>query len=356
MNAGVTQVPQAPLVSIVTRTLGRDCLAEAAASVAAQDYRPIEWVVVDAAGNGNVTIEAGSGAVTRVVGTGQPLLRSAAANVGLAACTGHWIALLDDDDLLRPDHVARLVAALVAAPDAQLAYADAEAWRAPETIRGYYSFGFSHLLLTRRNLFPPNAALFDAALVHAHGVRFDNDLDFFEDWDFWLQCARHTRFVRVTGPTAIYRSYLSGSGIEAVDSGAGTPRMLRDRDIIRQRYTGDRTRLQTAFAHRKRAATEATAARDAKRAAALWRDVFVADPYDPDAGRAFARCAQALGEPALACQILQQSAELNPREPSLWWELAGCLDAQHDPAAAASARKHALQLDPSLAAPAALKA
>ena len=67
------------LVTILTRTLGRPCLPDAAASVAAQTWRPIEWLVVDAAGTGLDAPAAGDVDV-RVVGSGEPMLRARAAN------------------------------------------------------------------------------------------------------------------------------------------------------------------------------------------------------------------------------------------------------------------------------------
>ena len=59
------------LVSIVTRTLGRPCLADAAASVAAQTHRPLEWVVVDASGRG-LDAPSAAGVLVRIVSTGEP--------------------------------------------------------------------------------------------------------------------------------------------------------------------------------------------------------------------------------------------------------------------------------------------
>jgi hypothetical protein len=39
-----------PLALIIVRSMGRDCLANAVASVAQQTHRPLELVVVDATG------------------------------------------------------------------------------------------------------------------------------------------------------------------------------------------------------------------------------------------------------------------------------------------------------------------
>ena len=256
---------------------------------------------------------------------------------------------LDDDDLLKPDHVAQLVRALTRNPDVLLAYADVEVWDAPGRLASYYSFVYSHLLLTRRNLFPPNGPLFDAALVRDHGIRFDTDLDFFDDWDFWLQAARHTRFLHVSGATAIYRTYLSRSGVEKVDTGGAEPRAYRDRDIVRERYAAERRREGLAFDVQKRKAQEATRRGDLAAASVLWKDVFLRYPYDVDAVNHFSECCHALGNVKAAIEALRMGTELNPGEATLWWNLAFVLDAGGESDPAAAARRRALELDPSLA-------
>jgi glycosyltransferase involved in cell wall biosynthesis len=338
-----------PLVSIVTRTLNRPCLAEAAAAVAAQTYRPLEWVVVDAAGRGEVAVDAGEGVTTRVVGTGTALLRSPAGNLGLSRCSGHYLGILDDDDLLKPEHVTRLVEALTKSSNVLLAYADVEVWDAPQTIASYYSFAFSHFLLTRRNLFPPNAALFDAWLVRQQGIRFDTELDFFDDWDFWLQAARHTRFAHVSGATAIYRAYLSLSGVEKVDTGGADPRAYADRDRVLARYAADREREEMAFDLQKHMAREATQRGELRAASVLWKDVFLRYPYDVEATTHFAECCHVLGNIESSADVLRLGTELNPEEPALWWNLGFVLESQGQGVPAAAARQRAIELDASFA-------
>jgi tetratricopeptide (TPR) repeat protein len=338
----------APLVSIVTRTLGRECLAEAAASVAAQTYRPLEWVVVDAAGRGAVSIDAGHGVSTRVTGSDRPLQRSAAANAGLGASTGRWICLLDDDDLLKPAHIADLVAALLRRPDVKLAYSDAEMWDAPGVVASHVIYPFSRLMLTERNLLTVNSALFDRVLLQEHAVRFDPSLDYFEDWDFWLQCARHTQFLRVPGATAVYRTFLSSSGILQVDRGTPEPRMLHDRSVVRMRYADDRAAAEAAFEADARAALQAAAQGDNKAAVTHWHAAYVANPFNAEVTTRYAEACYVLGNLPRATQVLQTGAELMPDESSILWNLALVMDAQRDAEGAAAMRARALALDPAL--------
>ncbi len=100
-----------PLVTIVVRSMGRECLADALASVALQRHRPLELVVVDATGGSHPSLPPIPGLDdVRLVSVGRRLNRPAAANVGLDAARGEWIGFLDDDDFLEPTHVDRLLA------------------------------------------------------------------------------------------------------------------------------------------------------------------------------------------------------------------------------------------------------
>ena len=211
-------------VTILTRTLGRPCLADAAASVAAQTVRPREWLVVDASGSG-VDVPPAGDVPVRVVGTGARLARSLAANVGLDRVASARAIILDDDDLLLPGAVNLLSAALDACPEVRVAYGDVrvDSGGVPGPTR--FAYDYSELLLLRRNLFPPNAAMFDMSLVRERGVRVDESLDWFEDWDLWLAMSAHTAFAHVAEDVAVYRMALSQSGIWLWASPDADPRM-----------------------------------------------------------------------------------------------------------------------------------
>lgn len=313
------------LVSIVTRTLGRPTLVEAAACVAAQTWRPLEWVVVDAAGSGLVPPTAADVPV-RVVSTGERLPRSRAANAGLAAARGDLLLILDDDDLMQPGHLAHLAQALAANPGARLAYSDWEARVGPDERWGGHAPPFSHLLLCRQNLFPPHAALFDATLVRERGLRVDEALEFFEDWDFWLAAARLTRFVHSPQCTAIYRTYLSESGIHAHGRADADPRLAKDSATIRERYRDDRDRLAAAQRARMDAARSAAVRGELAASASLWNDAHIADPFDPEPITRYAELAFRAGDPAAARQVLEAGIARLPDEPSLRESLRILLD------------------------------
>lgn len=331
--ASLGEGPTSPLVSIITRTLGRPTLPEAAACVAAQTWRPLEWVVVDAAGTGLVPPVAGDVPV-RVVSTGGRLSRGAAANAGMLAAQGEWLMLFDDDDLIRPVHVSRLVEAVaaepghriayadVAAPGYLLDYADVEMWLADGERAHVFDVPYSPLLLAKDNLFPPMAALFSARLVREHGCAVDETLDFFEDWDFWRQAARHTDFLRVPGITAVYRANLSQSGVTGEGSPSADPRIARDRELVAQRLASLRDRYQRRVGELKAEARSARSAGDVDRALAAWREAGRIDPYDVDVVLREAEVSCAAGAWGEGRRVIAEALARMPGEPTLLRNLA----------------------------------
>ena len=80
----------APLVSVIIRSVDRPELATALASVAAQTYPAIEVVLVDATGRHGPAPACGERPV-RLCGEGTPVSRSRAANLGLDNAAGRWL-------------------------------------------------------------------------------------------------------------------------------------------------------------------------------------------------------------------------------------------------------------------------
>ncbi len=200
-----------PLVSILCRSMNRPELVRALESVDSQTYPTIEIVLVDATGTG--TLDQYTGLTLRVpvrlISTGEPLIRPRAANVALANAKGAYCLFLDEDDWIEPDHISALLQTLSENPDAQVAYSGVQnASNAGQPLSTVVSVPFDADRLKRDNYIPIHAALFSASLIAA-GCRFDDTLDIYEDWDFWLQCAQHSRFVHLDKVSAWYR--LGGS-------------------------------------------------------------------------------------------------------------------------------------------------
>lgn len=197
-----------PLVSIIIRSMDRSTLNEALASVAAQAYAKVEVVVVNAKGGVHRNLGDCCGRFPlRVVNQGgMPLLRPQAANAGLDAARGDCLAFLDDDDALDADHLSGLVAALQAHDGGAVVYAGVRCVDRGDSERKISRiFGApleSAAQLLAGNFIPIHAPLFPRHLLEF--ARFDESLQTYEDWDFWLQLAQHAKFVYTEQVSATY--------------------------------------------------------------------------------------------------------------------------------------------------------
>lgn len=208
----------APLVSVIVRTKNRPhTLAEALASLIAQRHRPIEVLLVN---DGGVAVDelaanlGTAGLAVRMIRNPVSLGRCAAANQGLDAAQGEFLALLDDDDWLEPEQLSRLLERLMDGEGARVAYAQVRFCAGPEAPTEHlFANPFDPVQLMLENYIPIHAVLFHRSLVAEQGCRFDESLAVFEDWDFWLQLARHGAFLYEPSLGAGYRSGgMSGAG------------------------------------------------------------------------------------------------------------------------------------------------
>ncbi|MBL0011809.1 MAG: PIG-L family deacetylase [Nitrosomonas sp.] len=202
-----------PLVSVIIRSMDRPTLSDALDSVALQTYPNIEVVVVDAKGENHRKISKWCGRFPlRIFSAGSRLKRSLAANFGLDSASGEYFIFLDDDDLFDPDHIANLVETLKNSKNCSVAYAGVRVENETGVISGIYNQTFAAARFMAGNFIPIHAVLFKRDLV-AQGCRFDENLDSYEDWDFWLQVARKTDFAHTVKVSAVYRAQLGDSGM-----------------------------------------------------------------------------------------------------------------------------------------------
>ena len=209
---------QFPLVSVIIRSMDRTELSDALTSVSAQTYPNIEVILVQANGNGHSDKGSWCGTFPlRSVSTGEPLARSQAANLGLLTANGSLIIFLDDDDWFLPHHVDTLTHVLISNEDIDVVYAGIECVRSTEdgTLEKVYVFNqpFDRTRLFVENYLPIHACLFRRRLLQ-RGCLFDENLDTYEDWDFWVQLARQTDFQFLDHIGAVYRiGQASGFGV-----------------------------------------------------------------------------------------------------------------------------------------------
>lgn len=212
----IAEVREGPRISVVVRTRDRpELLAEALASLAAGTYRRAEVVLVNDGGSPPVLPESFPLPVVRV-DLAQSQGRAAAAQAGVAAATGEYVAFLDDDDLAAPEHLATL-AGLVSAAGVRVAYTDAAVavyehepagWVCRER-RLPYSRDFDPDVLRVDNYIPFNTLLIERRLFAEAGA-FDSTLPFFEDWDFLIRLSAITPFHHRAQVTCEYRHFRGG--------------------------------------------------------------------------------------------------------------------------------------------------
>lgn len=211
-------------VSVIIRSMGRPSLDAAMRSVLGQTCKSVEIVLVNAGGGEHRAVAEDCAACkVRIVNQrGARLPRAQAANAGLAAAQGEWLLFLDDDDVIDEEHLARLLSA-AGLQQAPVAYAGVRVVDASGQELYALDEDWDRIRLWQGNFLPIHAVLVRRSFVEAAEARFDESLDVYEDWDFWLQLAMRAPFLHVPGVSATY--FLAGNSGLAVDA---------DQDYVRQ--------------------------------------------------------------------------------------------------------------------------
>lgn len=205
-----------PLVSILIRTCQRpDVLKNALNSVRNQTYKNIQAVIVEDGENKSEDLLKREYSDINYVykATGQKVGRSKAGNLALELAEGEYLNFLDDDDILLPEHVDKLVNTLI--NDKNLAaYSNAEEIQINVTSHTPYKYNvkrrlvryhqpFNKLLLYTFNYIPIQSIMFHKELFTELGG-LDDKLDALEDWDLWVRYSTKTDFTYVNETTSCY--------------------------------------------------------------------------------------------------------------------------------------------------------
>jgi len=213
------------LVSVIIPTFNRPkLLREALESIARQTYPSFEIIVVDdgskTPGVGDVCRSFPQCRYFRQENAG----RSAARNFGVKHARGDFLAFVDDDDLWKPDKLARQTAFLTQNPEAGVVHGPAEVIgedalptgvvigaNNPEWREGKV---FAHAV--RRCVVKSPTPLMRRSLRARVGP-FNTNLHHGEDWEFWARAAYVTNFGYIKEPLAYYRVH-PGSSTEQTTS------------------------------------------------------------------------------------------------------------------------------------------
>ena len=204
----------APMFSVVMTTYNRPrLLQDAIASVLDQTFQDFEILVVNDGGPQVESSLSWTGEDARITYVRQPNRGpSAARNAALKLARGRYVVYLDDDDLMRREHLDTLRGQLAVTPDA-VVYTSAE--YVPEKLSGglrvegkryspYQHDGFDYNRLQVSNYIPINTFCHARSLLDEVGM-FDETLHALEDWDLLIRLSRVARFIHINRTTVEVR-------------------------------------------------------------------------------------------------------------------------------------------------------
>jgi GT2 family glycosyltransferase len=159
---------------------------------------------------------------------------AASRNRGIKAARADAVALLDDDDLWEPGHVARLSAALDRDPDLDVVYTDAWVLDVPTGERRTLSRDFDLGVFGRDSFIPPSALAVRKSAFERFGL-FDTELPYSEDWDWLLRvAAKGGRIERVPGASVTIR--IHPGGMSQLNDPERVANRQKSLDLIAKRY------------------------------------------------------------------------------------------------------------------------
>ncbi|MDR2709871.1 MAG: glycosyltransferase [Burkholderiales bacterium] len=333
-----------PRVSVIVRSVARESLASALASLAAQTWPNLEILVVAACGPSHPPLENHVGPhPLRLVTSETKLSRPLAANVGVQAATGEWFTFLDDDDEFLPEHIANLVDATTRAGGARVVHSLAQAvfndghrepFGQPCALVELYTRNFIHL----------SATLVSKSLIEA-GCHFDPSLDIHEDWDFFLQCAQCTKFY--FEPIQSYLWYVdAGSSGTAGGRNHDPDRFVRFRDRVYEKWQAKHEALIAQTEPLLQEAATAAQKEHWSEALAEIEKVLALSFNDPWAlnVRAMVERMQGHSAEALATQAL--ATQIRPYDPAFLCNLGQLYLEQDNREEARACAERALTLQP----------
>jgi len=186
------------------------------ASVFAQDYADIEYLVIDgASSDGSVELIKRHAARLAYWVSEPDLGQTEAINKGFAQATGAYLAWLNADDRLKPSAVREAVAFLEAHPDVGMVYGDADYIDAQGHVVGRFPAARTDYARLRKGYvhIPQQATFWRAELWHQVGP-LDPSFTFAMDYDLWVRLARISKLHYLPRPWAEFRLHTDSKTIQ----------------------------------------------------------------------------------------------------------------------------------------------
>lgn len=207
-----------PLVSVIIPTYNRLLqLGELLEALARQTYRSLEIIIANDAGEPVDRVVALYGELNvKVVNLPVNGRHVRARNRALEEAAGDYIVLCDDDDLLLPSHVERMMREIA---DCDLVYSDVEIFdyviehgARKVTSRSVFAYEHDPEAMRRFSTFVPSGCLYRRSVHQVLGP-FDEEMNHYWDWDFYLRAAERLRVKRVPAAGVLYAFSQQGNNI-----------------------------------------------------------------------------------------------------------------------------------------------
>ena len=124
-------------------------------------------------------------------------------NFGIEISEGEFITLANVDDTRHPDHIKILASSLVVDPSVDLVYADCyEVSDLDRSFKPDYTKKYEHSIseFSKQNMIKclPGPMPLWRKSIHQKCGKFNEELKFAGDWDFWLRAVRQgSRFKKI---------------------------------------------------------------------------------------------------------------------------------------------------------------
>ena len=203
-----------PTVSVIVTTHNRPRLLPRAVASAFGAGRDPEVVVVDDASTDETArVCRGLGRI-KYVRLEENQGVAGARNVGILNSVGEYLCFLDDDDVRLEHSLDWQAAALAAAPDAGMVYAQAlveEGGGGASVYPRRCPEGDIFWELLSQNFIPCGSVLFRRSCLARVGL-LDRSAPGVDDWDLWLRIASRYTVLALERPAAVWRRSTPASG------------------------------------------------------------------------------------------------------------------------------------------------
>lgn len=200
-----------PLVSVIVPSFNQGkFIAETLESVLAQDYRPLEILVMDGGSTDDTlgVLDAYRGRTEVRIWSEPDEGVADAVNKGLARARGQILAIQSSDDAYLPGAIAAAVEVMRRHPGVALVFGDVELMDEHSRVTGSHVLAAFDLAeyLGRFTYIPQPSAFFGADAAHAVGGWRD-EVSYAADADFWVRIALRFRVLKMDRLMARYRHH-----------------------------------------------------------------------------------------------------------------------------------------------------